>query len=217
MNIFGKTVRSLMEERGLRAAELGQLVNLPTASIRHIITGNNNNPSANTLLILSNFFKVSIDTLLGHTLEKEQDEFGPPEQLPSPEHIPVLDFSEVKAWLHGEKSKFKKKSVWLPIDATLPIKSFGLKMQKYPFRNVFPFNSVIIINPEASYTENDYVLVSVDSKLPSIRQISIQDNQRYLNSVGVTLPSIELNDNHKILGTVIEYRYQLIYGTLGLK
>lgn len=205
---FGEIVLELMKTRGLKSAEVGSFVGMPTASIKRFIDGKTDNPSANTLLAFARLFNVSVDFLLDNP-----DVSPPPVTLPSgisksTQEIPILDWSQVKTWLYSKNELNLRQLNWIPAK-DISINSFAITVNKHVLRHIFPMGSTIIIDPETKFKENDFVLASIDTNMPSIKQIVEENGKTYLQSVGVILPSTLLEPPHAVFGKITECRYDV--------
>ena len=63
-NVFGKKLKELRLEAGLSQRKLGELLQVCNQTVSFWETGSRE-PDLDTLVILSNFFEVSVDYLLG--------------------------------------------------------------------------------------------------------------------------------------------------------
>lgn len=66
MNIFKERLKELRIERNITQQELGKLVNMSKMAISHWEKGHSE-PSISQLIMLSNYFDVSVDYLIGKT------------------------------------------------------------------------------------------------------------------------------------------------------
>ena len=66
MTTFKDRLRELRIEHGLTQQELGKIVNMSKMAISHWEKGHSE-PSIAQLIILSNFFSISVDYLVGKT------------------------------------------------------------------------------------------------------------------------------------------------------
>ena len=66
METFAKRLKELREEKGITQHELGQLVNMTKMAISHWEKGHSE-PSIAQLILLSDYFGVTVDYLVGKT------------------------------------------------------------------------------------------------------------------------------------------------------
>lgn len=66
MVTFSTRLRELRNERGVSQQELGKLVNMSKMAVSHWESGHSE-PSISQLVLLSDFFEVTVDYLIGKT------------------------------------------------------------------------------------------------------------------------------------------------------
>lgn len=66
MVTFSTRLRELRNERGVSQQELGKLVNMSKMAVSHWESGHSE-PSISQLILLSDFFEVTVDYLIGKT------------------------------------------------------------------------------------------------------------------------------------------------------
>lgn len=72
MNVFAKRLNELIEGSGLKKKEIAEMVGISAPTLSHYLSGNNE-PRADVLVKLANYFGVSVGWLLGETDEKYPD------------------------------------------------------------------------------------------------------------------------------------------------
>ena len=68
---IGNTLAKLMKERRLTSSALARLTGVAQPVIYRIASGESDNPKIATLLPLANYFEVSIDALIGRSLDAQ--------------------------------------------------------------------------------------------------------------------------------------------------
>ena len=66
MESFAHRLKELREEKGVTQQEIGSLVNMSKMAISHWEKGHSE-PSIAQLIVLSNYFEVTVDYLIGKT------------------------------------------------------------------------------------------------------------------------------------------------------
>lgn len=208
---FGNIVKKLMEMQGLKIADLSRQIGMPQTTIARIITGNTDNPMASTLLLLAEYFNVSVDDLLGRKFSNElSDNTSPSKHFSecSPDYIPLINWNSVKNWFFN-KTKFlsEEKYETIAISTKISSNSCGIITDK-TFGKVFTKGSILIMDSEAAYRDDDFVIVSINKGYPTIKQVCEDSDKRYLNPVGLIIPSVELESEspHVIFGKITECR-----------
>lgn len=72
---FGKQIRKLRDEQGLTQIQIGEIVNKSDSAVR-MWELEKSEPDIQTLLILADYFKVSVDYLLGHNVISTNNTFS---------------------------------------------------------------------------------------------------------------------------------------------
>ena len=215
---IGERIRELMEKYGISKSDISRETGIPAASFGYIIDGATYNPRIDTLIAIAKYFGISLDTLVGYSAKSSEKQVKPVKQVayknttPSPEtapRVPWIDWKDVRFWLkHGNdflKNNFHR---WVLISNKLSPEAFALDIL-YQGQGIFPKGTILIVDPQAPYDASDYVLVSIRSNAPSIKKLYREQDQFYLNSVGLTLASEPVNDDNKIIGKIVEYRVSL--------
>lgn len=207
----------LMANKGLKERDVVNATGLPQTTIGNILRGKSKNPRPATLKALAELFDVTVGQLLGHEL-LETD--MPPASVrrplgsvkviaPSlaPVTIPLLQWHEVKPWLLGKRA-IKTYTTWLANDICKNPKAFALKA-KPSMRSHFFFPDVtLLIDPEAPVVDGGTALVFLDaSEEPSLRLLSIDGVEKWLQPLEKDRPSVALSPKHSIIGPVAEIRH----------
>ena len=205
---FGAVVKGLMETKGLTASEVARQTGMPQVTVVRIINGLTTNPSANTLLILAEFFNVSVDFLLDvHFKHESYEELPAPDYQPV--HVPVLKWNLIKPWFFKKKKLLEEcpeEIEWVPVHEKVSPDSFAIVTKKVSLKEVFDIGSTLIVDPGLDCEDGDFVLVSIRKNTPAVRQICQDGEDFYLNPIGLDIPPEKLEPPHIVLGVIIEYR-----------
>lgn len=60
-----RVLKKLLAQHGLTANALANKLNVPTPTIHRLVTGDVKDPRISTLIIIANYFSVTIEQLLG--------------------------------------------------------------------------------------------------------------------------------------------------------
>jgi SOS-response transcriptional repressor LexA len=121
--------------------------------------------------------------------------------LSTMEKIPVIEWSDI---LSPEAGKGLE---WIAPPYKTSPKAYALKVQgRSMVGGDAPFlpGSYIIIEPDTSYIDGSFVIVSIKNK-PSLRQVSIESDQVFLHLLNQQYPDaiIPLSNEDRILGKVV--------------
>ncbi|OAI50885.1 hypothetical protein AYO37_00700 [Opitutia bacterium SCGC AG-212-L18] len=210
--IFTKNLKSLMDMHGVNAAELSRRAEIPYQTLVSILNGNTHNPGIDLLDKLVRFFKVTADSLLGiddRVLKKDLEIVRVMDpKLPK---IPLIQWEEIIYWVaQGFNYLGVKHEKWVSCNINLSGLGFALQIwHRSEGYDIFPVNSIIIIDPEKDYVAGDYVIASIRGNKPVIKQIANGEGVRYLIPLKATLPVEKLELDNQVLGTIVEYRINI--------
>ncbi len=203
-----ENLQRLLDASGLRASDLADYTQLPASTIKYILSGNTYNPRVETLFSIADYFNITIDELY-----RNKDCIAAPSVLkpakvpPSQENsysIPILDWKDIKNWF-SPQVETRAQERWLHVGRPLHSTAFALTIESEG-KVVFPKNSTILVEPQENYTEDDYVIVSINKNIPTLRKIFEDSGTAYLRSVAALLPPEQLAPPHLVWGKVIECR-----------
>ncbi len=200
-----EVLSKLMADENIKEAELARRTNLPATTINRLLLGETNDPRANTLKPLAQYFNVSIEQLLGeipirHTPFNKKDW----------KNVPIIEWNEAISWI------FKKNSIspdthnnWVITEKNVGEKCFAIKStpsMEPRFRN----ESILIVDPDEKIQDGKYVVLTLDKVNVSIKKIKIDGAIIYLEGFDKRLP-IEIYDSkkNKLLGIIVESRVNL--------
>lgn len=202
---LAKNLRDLIERNGLSIVEVSRKTAIPLTTLAQVLDGRTVNPRIDLLDKLSGFFKVSTDSLLGikDRVTKKNLEIVRIQDPVSP-RIPLIKWEEIHYWSsQGFNYLNPDHQDWVACNRKISNGGFALRV-RYEGRNVFPTNSIILIDPETEYAIEDYVLASIKGNKPTIKQISEEDGILHLVPVGVMALAEKIELNHQVLGTIVQ-------------
>jgi SOS-response transcriptional repressor LexA len=211
-NIVSQIITSLMTEIGIKESELARQTGLPQTTINRLLLGDTFDPRANTLKPIAKFFGVTIGQLLGEEPLNNSRISGTyqPNNKEAWSHIPILEWEDTLAWIFKKDSyNFYSHKEWITTEKMVSKNSFALYSK--PFMEPrFRKNSLLIVDPEAKLQDGKFVVIALDNKNITVRQILIDEPIIYLKHFDSTIPSIEYKNNiHNILGVIVEARLSL--------
>jgi transcriptional regulator with XRE-family HTH domain len=206
-----ENLQKLLDSSGLRASDLAERTQIPASTIKYILSGNTYNPRIETLSLIADYFKVSIDELYrgapGETLLRPS--FASNSAVPTDEakRVPILEWKSIKDWFSPQQEALQsnKEIEWVTVDGTYNEFSFALTIDSEG-KIIFPKSSIILVEPQKDYREDNYVVVSINKNIPTIRKIFEDSGTLYFRSLAAPLPPEKVEPQHLIWGKITECR-----------
>lgn len=200
-----ENLNHLTQVRGLRVADIARSTQLPESTIKYILSGTTTNPRIETVSTLASFFEISLELLVNSPLGQHQDPPPPPGT-----QIPLIQWEDAYNWSLRNKNPSQVEppiliTQWVPVAENTPPGSFSLSVNQQTLEN-FPQHALLIISPQESYKDEDFVLSSTREKTPTIRQILDEGSKMYLKSPRGAPPPELLSPEHALLGKICECR-----------
>ncbi len=201
----GITLRKLMSREQINATELARRIDLPQPTIHRLLAGKTDDPKISTLHVIAQYFRITIDQLLGNTpleginnFKKSLHSFA----------IPVISWSDA---INSEKfiGNLTEDSWqdWFVIDLEASTLTFGLR-SKRSMEPRFPTGSFLAVDPHAKLQDGDLVIVYYENTdEATIREVLLDGPKQQLLSIQDSSISDELTTNIKVLGVVIQTKF----------
>ena len=211
-SLVSTILRQLMDEAGIKEAELARQVNLPQTTINRVLLGGTADPRANTLKPIADYFGVTIGQLCGFESLSSYRIAGTlrPTTRSAWVSIPIIEWDKVSSW------KFDKKNItplthknWITSERDLSEEAFAL----YSLASMEPRfrkGSILIIDPQLEYKDGHFVVVALDGIHPTVRRI-VMDGSDVLLKAFDQSSSIKLEKSHVIYGTIVESRMDVYH------
>lgn len=205
-------LRKLMQEaRIATVAELSKLCGVKQHTLNKILSGNTDFPRANTVSKIARTFNLSIEQLIGEAPIPENWAPGMEQNTIKVNwiYVPIIDWHASSTW------KVRKKDYtahthkdWIASEHTISSNSFALKTQHF-MEPHFKTHSIILIDPEKSPMDGQYVIVSIDEDVPTIRKLCKEGKKGYLETVSNNFSPRLLTPKDVVIGPVIECRLRV--------
>ncbi|AKJ41532.1 S24 family peptidase [Pragia fontium] len=123
---------------------------------------------------------------------------------------PKIDWTDAAGRAEGNKpNKNIKLEEWRPTNKNVGNYGFWLEVKgdsmTSPSGVSFPQGSMILVNPGSKSTAGEFVIVKLISTNDVTFKMFIEDaGEQYLKSLNAQYPMIKLDNNHLIIGTVVE-------------
>lgn len=199
-------VQALLDEEGLRAADLCRIIEMPESTLRYILRGNTKRTSPNNVKKIADFFGVSMEYLIGGKPLKEKPKQATNQGKDKLFLIPVLKIIDVKTFLANKKSiPYPADEDWIPVSDYVSKEAFCVQVD-YKDKNAFVEGSALIVDPKKSWDIGSYVLVSINRGKPTVKRIFQDGDDILFESVGIKAVAIKKTENDNIFGPIIEAR-----------
>lgn len=212
VNILGisSVLSFLIKQTGISEAELARKINIPRATINRLVSGKTPDPRASTLNIIASYFNVSVDQLLGiKPLFMNQNN-----DLITNNHItiPILNWKDAKNSNDLVTTlKPDNHMEWISIDPSFDTAEFGLKLGGEAMWPLFQENTILVISTKKEVKNRDFVITHIKKTDEIIfRQLIIENQYKFLKALNNIFPTLPLESNDKIIGTVIQTRKNYI-------
>lgn len=199
-NSLSYNLNILMTNKKISSSKLGEIIDIPAATIRKLRTGENNNPTLNTLSIIANYFKITISQLVGE------------QSFNSCFLIPLLTWENAILWSKN-KSPIKI-NINVETEFELSDIAYALYMDS-DINDVFQQGCVMIIDPKVKYFNSDYIIVhKLGQAKPSVKKFIEDEGSFYIQSLVKGINTIvPLTTEYEVLGVVIGYIYNKWFKT----
>ena len=204
---LAKNLKKLLTIHGVAPSQVAEKCGVGKPILSRILSGETYNPQVETLKPIAEFFKVTIDQLIGMAPLPNEYTHGivvPIERL----LIPLIGWENVSYW-QEIKDNFKPNST-IAVDSDISPNSFALIIKNNIFEPRIANGTTIVVDPMAEPKNRDYVIIEELGKTKSdtysgltIKQFIIDEGKKFLKNVGGSFDMIPLK-RQKIFGVIIE-------------
>ena len=197
---ISRNLTMLIRLKKTSEARVAQDLNIPTMTIRRLLSGETTDPRISTLKTIASYFNISMDALVG----SEQLMPQAINQPSKPIFIPVFDWDNVNNKETIDLNQWKN---WIPVsvrnDTQISNKAFALESRPSMYPPFQP-GTIFLLDPELKPSDGDLVLVHlfVNSEV-TLRILSIDPPDWHLRSVSQHSNVLNFSqDEHKIIAVV---------------
>lgn len=197
-------LKGLMTAAHINEAELARQTGLPQPTLHKILAGKTSDPRYSTLVLLADFFAVSVDALYN---ENGVDYKNPGRQtFAKTISIPILSWSEC---LNPEELLNKNQSHWnLWVNIESEAGNLYALISKPCCEPRFPKGSVLIINPNLPPQDGDFIIAKYPNTTEAcLRELSIDGPNRLLLPLNGNYAVEKQANNIKIIGVLVQSRF----------
>lgn len=201
-------MKQLLAHTDLTANGLATLLNLPTPTIHRLVTGEVQDPRISTLILIADYFGVSIDQLSGRQpLDAQFYSKGDAKSIKPAFSIPLLTMHEAHTLLKHSKESTQ----WFYWHSNSNHQDnnesvFAIAIKNNLYEPLFYHDSIIILDPKINPENGDYVLVNFDGDhLPVLKRYISEGKNKYLFTVNSDVKTARFDSKVSvIIGVVIE-------------
>lgn len=201
MNTSGVSavLNRLIASTGTSESELARRIEIPIATLNKLKTGRVVDPKASTLLLIANYFSITVDQLIGH---------APFEVLNTRtlSYVPVLKTSDLLGTKVNQLTYDNHKE-WVSFernDNSFARSLFALNVLGDAMWPYFDENTTIIVDQDLEVANKKCVVVYLaESNEIVLRQVFIDGNSLIVKPINSMFKTVTLTPNDRVLGVVI--------------
>ncbi len=195
-------LNALLHHNAITESELARKVNLPRATINRLTSGKTPDPRASTLALIAQYFKISVDQLLG----KEPFSMHPKEKKDF--SIPLIPFHACPEWKEIiNEPKNKKISEWIPVDLPMKEGHFAVHLKGDAMSPQFQENTLLIASTQRVAKNRDFVIAFLKELGETVfRQLVTDGKLFFLKASNDIFPTIPLSEDDQVLAVIVQSR-----------
>lgn len=202
---LGENISILMEHCEIDAAELARESGLPTSTISRLRSNISDfSPNISSLIPIARYFQISVSQLIGEEALPQDicGTFKP--NIVKKLFVPLLNPQHIYEYVMSDKLIDE---LFIEVNLQVSRKAFACFTQGSAMEPKFQDKSLLIIDPEVTAENLDYVLaISLEKKTILFRQLLTDGEDRYLKTLNPVFNDfVKINNNsHKIAGTLVQ-------------
>ena len=201
MNTSGVSavLNRLIANAGTSESELARRIEIPIATLNKLKTGRVVDPKASTLLLIANYFSITVDQLIGH---------APFEVLNTRtlSYVPVVKTSDLLDTKISELNYDNHKG-WVSFESngnTSARNLFALNVLGDAMWPYFDENTIIVVDQDLDVANKKCVVVYLaESNEIVLRQAFIDGNSLIVKPINSMFKTVTLGQDDRVLGVVI--------------
>jgi transcriptional regulator with XRE-family HTH domain len=204
---LGENISILMEHCEIDATELARESGLPTSTISRLRSNISDfSPNISSLIPIARYFQITVSQLIGEEA-LPQDICGSFKPTIIKKHfVPLLNTENIYEYIMRDKLK---NELFIEVNLQVSNKTFACFTQGSAMEPKFQDKSLLIIDPELTPENLDYVLaISLEKKTILFRQLLTDGEDRYLKTLNPIFNDfVKINNgSHKIAGIIVQSR-----------
>ncbi len=176
---ISETLSHLIKRHNLNTLELSRRTGIGQPVIYRIMSGETDNPKIATVCALADYFKITVNQLIGETpLPGDAKKTKSKELL----GIPLITWEDVDSWPLSKMKLAKAKKIDSEIDYNPDL--YALKMNDDSMEPLFSKGTLLIIDASKKARDRSYMIVKCKSQKQSVfRQLLMDDDFQYLKPI----------------------------------
>ncbi len=200
---IAENLNTLIRSNGLNANQLAQILGIPMMTIRRLLSGETTDPRISTLKLISNYFGVTIDSLIekgnltANNLGKTRPIFVPKLSWETAGNIGSLSEINLSTWKDWQSISLNEKE-------KISTCAFALESRPSMFPR-FPQGTIFIFDSEVTPKDGDIVLIKLTKNNElTLRELTIDPPEWQLHPVVAGSNMLLFSEkDHKIIGISI--------------
>lgn len=195
-------LNAILRSRNLEVNKLAHELNIPIMTIRRLLLGDTTDPRISTLKLIADYLGIPVDSLINvnnhQYCTKEVKNI-------MPQFIPILDWETAGKINSIHDINLSQWSDWQPFSLrnqdSLSSNAFALKSRHSMYPR-FPLGTIFIIDPNATPTDGDVVLLKFkENNELTLKELNIDPPNWLLKSIISGSDSFKYSKKeHKIIG-----------------
>lgn len=199
-SFLSKNLSYLIEKSSLDVKSLSAETGIPCATISRLKKVGSN-PTLSSIEPLLDFFRIDIDSFLYEDLTSQR--YQNKKMIGDMVHVSIFTIDDITSGMDTAKV------VRFIGAAGITGKNvFGVSITSDALAPAFQNNSIVIIDPDLTPVEGDYILCFLDKSqqgvAPVFRQLFVDGSDYYFKPIKPGFGEIRHYENYKILGVVIK-------------
>ena len=191
-----------MKKLGVNQSELARRIGVKPQVIQYLCT--NNAERSRFAFEIADALGVNLDWLIagkGRMMEKA----GVQETT----NIPLINWTDIRNWVSTNRKEIKPVGN-ISSQVSFSQESYALKMVDSSMTPRFEVDTTLIVDPEITAHENDFVIVSTEhGTTPILRQLITKNSKPMLVPINAALyKEIEFCENNRIFGVLRQTFYE---------
>lgn len=204
-NNLSRNLAVLMKRHQVTESDLARALDLPYNTVKRLISGVTTDPRVSTLTLITQYFNVSLDALLG---DGDPTRVSVRNNDKAPRSVPILSWEDISNRNFLDTLDLKNWESWQPIAlaSTDNLSDTAYALESRPsMQSRFPIGTVFVIDPKEKPIDGDLILIRFkDNDSVSLRDLIIDSPHWQLLSIAHNTPSINYDvKEHEIIGIVV--------------